>query len=99
MIARRRASCAVMPALRLSSMCNCRWLSSSAERSPSDRAEPKTPDSRSKKARTNFNNLVLVGGQEARHDRRGLFPLARVALDLFAAGTGELVELSLAVVL
>src|SRR6186713_654040 len=109
MTARRRASAGDIPARTLSSACNCRWLSISAERSRSDRVEPNTPSTRTNHARKDFmvrsslptldaSASILVGRQEASHDRARGFPLARVALDLFLPSLGQLVELCLAVV-
>jgi hypothetical protein len=42
---------------------------------------------------------VLPRREKPREDRRGPLPLARFLLELFAAGTGQPVELGLAVVL
>ena len=94
----RRASSGVMPARRLSSMCSCRWLSSSAASSRSCAAPPKTPASRSSQARSDLMTAARRAAQEPREDRRRPLPVARFLLELLPAGAGEAVELRLAVV-
>ena len=56
-IARRLASCGVIPARMLSSMCSCRWLSISADNSRSARLPPNTPNTRRNQALT---GLIVV---------------------------------------
>src|SRR5688572_11436464 len=98
----RRASSGVMPARMLSSVCRSMWLCSSSanSRSPAPgRTKPAILDHHARSVlMTALTSLVFARRQEARHDRGRLGPLPRIALDLFPAGLGELVELGLAVV-
>src|SRR6185369_17366877 len=93
-----------MPARRLSSMCICRWLSSSSAKSRSRASFEKSPLNLATQARSclmtilSGSRLILGGREEAGDNGRRLVPFVFFAGELFAARAGELVVLGFAVV-